>query len=396
MSCDQKLDQWGFVAEGLSGYLEGFKKVEFSEIAARYAVLFSAHDSLVQSIPRSSRIGIQKLIQYEDIPPCMYTDGSFHPFYAYFILGLFLNRITQCIKSSKISLNILCMGWNYRGDEIWWEKEYGKDELNEVCMKITDHVFSSEAFDTIKHTTESLIEGKQSRTIVWLLSKGHGFAIGWNISKISTKLHCKVFRIDALDRNPIADVLLEMFSSKLQTMIGGTISTKLSSIVDVSDVRVSDDFPCVPFLARATLYASMVDSLDEIGEIYDLARKLDLNREKNLYHLFEKTMLEFTESEAIKKKCIFLPPKLMIEKIININEFFLESMGSNGQSVQYVFNGFELKFVDKKGLDCEPCRIQSCFFNVLDEIRKCQALVIWTRQRLLTPNNNSLTPSQPH
>lgn len=382
MSCNQKkLDNWGFVAEGLSGYLDGFERVEFTEMAARYEAEFDAHNKLVGSIPALSCIGRKKLIQHRAIPPCMNVDGSFHPFYAYFILGLFLNRITQFIVSSNVSLHILCMGWNYQGGDIWWDTEIRTENFKGVCTEITNNVFSSEAFKAIQNP-QSLTEGKYSRTIVWLLSKGHGFAIGWNFYKIGALLHCNVFRIDALDKNPFADALLNLFASELKKMFKCVISKKLASAVDVSDVKVSDDFPCVPFLARATLYASMVDGLDEFGEIYTLTRKLDLNKEKNLYYLFEKTMLEFTEAEVNLNKCIFLPPKLMTEKIININDFFLESMDSNGSSVKYVFNGFEHKFMDNSGLNNKPCCLQSCIFNVLDEIRKCQALVIWTRQKI--------------
>jgi hypothetical protein len=285
-------------------------------------------------------------------------------------------------------LHILCFGWNYHGSEIWWDRPIvEKKEIKSICMNISKYVFSSAAFLAIKNPL-TLEKGFQIRTIVWLLFEGHGFAIGWNFHTIGANLHCIVFPIDLLDKNPFVEELLPLFCSELQTKFDCIIAKKLDSLVEVGDIKFSEDFPCVPFLARATLYVSMLDSLGGFGDIYSLARKLDLDTEKKLYHLFEKTMLEFTESEVKHKKCIFLPPKLITEKFININDFYLESMDSSGSSTRYEFNGFTHGFVDSVGLTDCACPVQACFFDVMDKVRQCQALVIWTQLRITSAKSS--------
>ncbi len=338
------LARWGFAVDGVSAFKQ-FEDVTFDEKMRRYGEIFETSNLFAGD--QVNRVFLQRASCF----PIMAVDGTFHPFYAHVVFGLFLNQILKSVCHPDVSLNVLCMGWKFETAEVWFRNKItGVDEIKKCCKRVAGYVFESDAFQQILHDHRAhSVKKKHVRTIVWLMRCGHAFAVGWNVSSLSGGgLFLEVFILNCIDNDQFALCMVEKFSEKLGELYSLRPKIHLSSLVHAYDIGVlPDTFPCVPYMGRATLYASMISDLCLGDSIDSLAKKIDINDEKKLFLHFEKILLEFCEENIVSCRRLLLPLNLNDVRFLNIDDLWLESMSiSSYHSISYVFNGFVCGFVE--------------------------------------------------
>lgn len=293
------------------------------------------------------------------ICPALNMDGSYNTYHAHFVNGLFLSGIIQCCCNVSVDLDVLVQGNAFEKKDRWWD---GSGDERRGVNLITKYFFESRAFADIKSKPNKLNSKpgpKHVRVIVWIYCVDHTFAIGWDFHKPDGgRLQFTVFPVDC---NPISEfgkALLVEFHMKLNEIYSGDVISNIheESMCTEYDIDVSTDFPCMPFLARSTLYLSQLEDLRSVHLLSNLKDRLGygVEQEERLYLVFEDIMLDFAEQVVYDTgNAILLCKKFSEDKFLNISDICLENVETLTASVigEYYFNGFDLGFVPREDFD---------------------------------------------
>ena len=308
--------------------------------------------------------------------------GGVYTTYAHIMPALLLKNVIPYLCGDKKNMHVLCMGWKFNFSKDCWlnSSKYNADTGSNLVI---DAIMESNALREIndrKFITEVEI-GKHQRIVVWLLEDKHAFAVGWNIYRESSdKFQCCVFEINSAKttdfvrkiNGKLPDKLTEFYGpinktnldSKLSFIVfsdfalseketssvngGGVVPNFSNQIITPSDIGAPTDFPCVPFMARCTMYLSFINDLTEAHNISDLGMYMDLYEEKNLYSRFETCCIDIMDKIVTSDRhCLLVPPAICDKKIININDIHLEEFDpENSYYIKVVeFFGFDQGFL---------------------------------------------------
>jgi len=348
--------------------IKGNSTLSHEETRKRYSALITETENFVSEIERNSPeetilIENRSLLSRQfvgeelcDFTPLKAVVGGFAPMYWQIVFGLLFNQILKDITHANVDFYVLCQGWGYTPSDSWWKitdpREY---DIPYWHKRIVDLCLKSEDFQRIRKP-DTLREGKHIRIVVWLCHFEHAFAVGWNFHKKSGVVSGQFFYIDCNHYNNFACNITIEFSRRLNKMflIQGNFIVQRKSIVLRKEVSATAEFSCVPFMARSTMYISLIDTIYSSTDIRPLVdetaeggRKTEMEFSLKVYYQFEKMLLE-TAEEVItnQKKLLLLPVYFSSHQFVSINRVFLNAYDIDTKSeYSYSFLGFKRGFV---------------------------------------------------
>jgi hypothetical protein len=383
--------KWQGFMTTLQKQIEGFEEHSADDIKTKYKPLIDASDELVQTISKlkqgdaedfTDRIILHKF--HDEQPrnpvyaiPIMEDTGGFTSTDIPLIFGMFLNRIIPQIKHKDVDVFVLCLGWNFDFVKAWWRKseiEIMRSHIEEIVRDI----IGSDAFKAIPAPT---VEGGRVRTVIWLGMKGHAFGLVWDMCKTSEGLEFFIHPIDCDRRNDISDILIRHLTSELRIKYNFAEEKQHISInnaISEDIVQATQDFPCVPFLMRVTLYLSMLKIIGDKKTAEEIVRVLPNENKaaKKIYKYYETKLFDFADKMFKNKKLILMPEEVLKHKFVNINSYYLQTIGEDGEisTEKYIFNGFTGGFVSDVTTN-QTCTTAAQFTNAISIIRECRLLI---------------------
>ena len=372
------LEKWRKIVGGLSqharksGDIASGKELEDERLrkVVEYEALRTKVIKLqaLGSFPKDEAFVKRLFVSETSLYPAILENGAYKLWGVFFIVGLFLNRILRCIKDDGVDFHVFCQGWNFNeSDDVnisndWWTIDVsnqdgiipGNESISEEYGKrIIEAVFDSIAFKVLK-PLEAIAKDKRHRVVVWLAKHGHAFAIGWDMYKEGGKQVCDVFCFDSIRLDDFVISLIRKFHCKLSEKYRDfECRDNISSQIREDDIGIRDDFPCVPFMARCTLYCSLMNNIKKdcyYVEFMASALPNGIETDRQLYLYYERILWDFvTETIKMGNKVVLAPEIFVTQKIMNIEDICIEKFDiETGETQKYVFCGFGQKFVELK------------------------------------------------
>jgi hypothetical protein len=329
--------------------------------------------------------------------------GGFPQYFSQVLPALLLNQLLPLVTASSVEMHVLCMGscidsvhpfLKFGGLD---EAEPDKDIVNEVL----EELFGKPAFQT----TATIVNREFSpddkpirRVCVWFRVKNH--VITWWWEKTNEGSIC--FVVDNLEaESKLSKMIVEGFISRVETgtiecsgLVHPLTSGDVHKLMHTCLIEFDDDMACVSYMARITLYLSMVDysifkiqgSKIVISNAVQAAGKLSdrvgFDFEQNVFHRFLTHLIHFCKTMTSKKKFILISP--ILASFVNIQHIRLLAVLPSEINIpaciqQYAYygsRGFQT------GGDCQGCTVCS-HFQLLPDIRECVRLL--DTMRLRTP-----------
>ena len=380
--------RWIDIMDTLEHDLNGTTALPTEESRQRYSKLISETENLVlknkNKFPGTT-IENRSLLSRKfvgdllcDFTPLKAEVGGFAPMYSQIVFGLLFDQILKDISHANVDFHVLCQGWGYSSHDSWWKlTDPNTYDIPYWHKRTVDLCLESNDFRKIPNPN-TLSEGKHIRTIVWLCSFGHAFAVGWNFQKKSDVVSGHFFYIDCNHYNQFALNITREFSNRLRDkfVIQGNLIVQPKSMVLRKEVSATPEFSCVPFMARSTMYISLIDELYSSTDIKNMVDgtaeggNAEMEFSSKVYYQFEKMLLE-TAEEIItnQKKLLLLPLYFSSHQFVSINRVFLMAHDIETNSeYSYRFGGFRRGFV--VGTKCDgtsDCSLQSRFPSLLPD-----------------------------
>jgi hypothetical protein len=304
--------------------------------------------------------------------PLMCEDGGIPTGYAHFISGLMLNKIIPRMAHRDVMFSVLCLGRGLLVDaerREWINNtrvNEDHEKLDGICGDIFQNLIESAAFrDVIKKPSAGTKH--VHRTVLWLSRNSHAFAIGWEVSSDG---YGTVFVLDCMPPDKFIHKLVDVFTLGLERVYLETVGFEVCfdalpySLTGTSDVPTAPDFVCVPFMARSTLYISIMPSLFRDVDFSGFVKHIGIDLERRLYAHFEYMLLDFIDMRFKKKQCLRFSESFHNETILNINNIWFDVVSKSGEAentAKFFFDGFNKGFVE--------CRVhsegdESCFLQM--------------------------------
>lgn len=417
--------RWKSIMEGVNRSVDGVLVPHFDVIRSRYAQLAAEIKKLVNENSNvfNDEIQRQLVVDMGDtadgpeyaLPMRADERAGFEPVFGGFLFACLLKNIIPSVKHPEVDVYVLCQGFGYTEDEMWWRRGPRIDSDIDLLFQA---VTQSEDFKSIPKSPN---EGRHLRIFLWLGRRGHAFGGVWDVYTLGGVKKMDVREINTVRFDTFAITAMNRLSSFLRGLYYIDENNCTNGDITNGIVEASKDFPCLPFLTRSTLYIAMIEKLSDIEVLKKNADIItqsvtcdggqgcyDTNKEndsiqpigselpecaaaKHLYTVFEYKMLLLSENVfRIRKQVLLYPPFAMNEKFFNISRFYLQSMGVRDGIPQrkYVFNGFANGFVclDDDGnpmVNGDACRLSARFPAAISTLRECRLLICMLRRRLL-------------
>ena len=155
--------------------------------------------------------------------------------------------------------------------------------------------------------------------------------------------------------------------------------------VSGSDIAIADDMKCVSFMARATLYFSMINDFKEYWMIRNLHEVAGIVQERYAFHLFTNSLLEFVKETSSKGKMIWISPinqpfvDIQSIRLMQVDPVYAEPVTKDNI---FIYQGSECGFKTEQTI-CQPsCHVSSEFtLNLLEFTRECRSILQQLRLR---------------
>ena len=325
--------------------------------------------------------------------PLVSNNGGFHHYQAHTIPALMLNRLLPVTEKicPEVVTYVLCQGNGIGG--VWWEFDHSKDER--IANHVLDYLFGSGAFESFcVCMNRGFAPGKTvKRLCIWIKDYRHVFMLVWE-KLVDTQGMSVCFAVDNLANNPFREVLLDMFILRMGVKFPDQSFSRLRRGVEPlgkSHIDLDSDMKCVSFMARSTLYLSMINRADLMWVVSRFRAGMGIEFERANYRLFEKRLLQFV------KNCLFGGRTVWLSHIsgafVDINDVKLLSVlpdkaNISSGRIPYVYAGAERGFVPESELGvCSLegsvviCPTQSCY-PPLAHVRECRLALEEGLQRL--------------
>ena len=327
-----------------------------------------------------------------EIPPIINPNGSMFSYHAHIIPALMLNQLirkTSGFKNNSTTTYVLCQGNKFVRHQKWWgEAETYKND-NEKADAIVDFLMASPDFNRIFRimVNNSFGSGKSlKRLMVWLKAPYHVFSLVWEVY-LHGDLKSLCYTIDNLGNTDlncaISNVFLVKIKEKISAQQGAydlnpqNISALDSHIprISQSHLHMSRDLSlmCVSFMARSTLYMSMINWGKLQTTITKFHEPVGPDLERVAYDKFNVHLLAFLSLMQRERKAVWISP--INEYFVDIQKICLVAIDPTDptKQVDYTYKGADIGFV-RCSRDCE---FNSCIINSqyppLALVRECRS-----------------------
>jgi hypothetical protein len=324
--------------------------------------------------------------------PIMFENGGMIPYHSHVIPALMINQLMSILGGigNEITTYVLCQGNGI--PDAWWDGDPSR-RLIVKDARFADYVlgflFGSISFQTYcKFMLGSFSPGKTvKRLCIWIKDFGHVFMLVWEI-RVQNLSVSWCFAVDNLRVNPFRDVLLNRFIHLMGSKFAPHNFKGMREGVtglSGSQIEVMPDMKCVSFMARSTVYLSMVIRSDLMWIVGKFRESGGIELERRNYVEFERSLLKFVTDCVNRGRTVWLSP--IKGAFVDINDVKLLSVLPSAASsisgrIPYVYGGAGMGFVPAAGMaSCKlngkgaySCAVQSCY-PPLAHVRECRLLL---------------------
>lgn len=304
--------------------------------------------------------------------PLMDSYGAFDPYHAHILPALMINKLLLLVSSfekNKVLTYVLCHGNGITERENWWNSVIqGTNDLTSRSKRVVNLIFACKAFRSIFNKIRFLPKSGKSvkRLCIWIGMPGHVFIIVWEITfKPAAMFSSVCFAVDNLAKNEFRDTVVTDFVSELNINKIKTTALGLStSFISSSDIGIAEDMKCVSFMARATLYFSMVNGVNDHWMVREFHNKVGIEQERNAFKLFTEALLEFIKQVSEERKMVWISP--ICDTFVNINSIYLMKVDPSNAHLKsdqdkFVYQGVKDGFVQFQTISKYTCGLSSKF-----------------------------------
>lgn len=404
---DDWILRWKEIMTRVQDSVAGEKNVSFEELNMRYSKLADRLQVFVNRFSYYFTEDIQRRMVVRKSgavflrPMRASLRGAFLPLDSSLIFGIFFNRIIPSVKHHAVDVYVLCGGYAYNEKVYFWQGGDSREDKKRKINELFSVIVTSDDFKSIP-TPDKITEGQRVRTFVWLSRERHAFGVVWDMFLSGEQRQLEIYQINSCVYDPYGIDVVDIFRDRLCRMFSMNPQGGGLTLIPNRIVETADNFPCVPFLARSTLYMSMLENLSDKQTLQKIAHTVkcftdggsntECTAAERLYVLYELKLLRLAENVfRIRKQILVCPLETMNQNFVNINRFYLESIGVGNRipSRRYVFNGFEDGFVRLRA-DGTVCASEACTFMsrvpaAISAVREC-ILLIRTLQNSFPPS----------
>jgi hypothetical protein len=330
------------------------------------------------------------------VSPVMTEKGAINQYYSHVMPALFLNQLLPTLISHENNLvetYVICLG--NRCAYPWWDREIPVAKFHDVAVYIARLIISTSAF---QHAIKRLVRafgGSCKKTIrrlcIWLKVWRHVFMLVLE----ATQETVVCFSVNNIVRDEFTDAIVNAFvievnENKFFKSMSARRFPAGAPVISAEQISISPDMMCVSFMARCTLYLSMVNSSYQRLMVGSFAKATGPLVESAAYDEFESGLFKFIEDTHREGKLVWLSP--MNRAFMNINDIYLmkvekENAGSREGRKCFVYAGSG-EFVERIPRPIEEsrplggCGVSSHFTPSQCLLRECSAIL--ERLRLKT------------
>ena len=303
-----------------------------------------------------------------EICPFVQRDGAIDAYFAHLLPALMINNVMKAISSyagNYVETRVLCQGTAGFKNR-WWYGKLSNGNVRQTSIDIVDHIIISPAFgDVLRELSGWVpIDGKNVfRLCIWIIVPEHVFMLVWETHfSVGGSIESSIcFAVDNLTSNSkdvaedlrslvlVRECVVDQFISKLNEYIEksrngeieGLVSeleklslkenkiisdgknikddaaiehVKIESLPSITkplgfeDVPQGRDMVCVSFMARCTLYLSMVNDCRFMFLVGHFSYATGLDFERECYRAFQFHLKLFIESADREGRLVLFHP----------------------------------------------------------------------------------------
>lgn len=329
--------------------------------------------------------------------PLMSETGRFGFYHAHVLPALIINqflKVTTVLARGTIETHVLCQGNGYASSYKWWELSDADITRKKITWAglIVKWLLSSLAFQAKLRVMGNKIFNsgvKVKRLCVWLMKPLHVFMIVWEVSLLGDDrgVSSVCYHIDNLEKNDVRDEILQIFVVKINRIVTEFTTSKQPDndrVIRPVHVPIVPDMMCVSFMARSTVYLSMIHSTAMAPTVILFHKAIGLENERATYNSFNNKLIEFIQMCVRDGSMVWISP--ICAAFVDIQDIHLVKVSrgnENSRHDHYVYAGARRGFVplgDTDSVDIEDemqCTISSRFpaTTLLAHVRACRAVV---------------------
>jgi hypothetical protein len=378
--------------------LEKERNAEFINFAEGQFDKDNANDrlSIVKNTIFDNGVGIGSLFMYMRNPlsrvvtPVPDAGGGIDQYYSHIIPALLINQLLPALSAladNLVETHVLCIGNGFNPDEVWWfDYAVPPDDYDKWVGYVVGVIFTSTAFTKVLQHVQRNFDSNDRKIVrrvcIWLKVYGHVWMLVMEVTERET--FC--FAVDNLHKSDFRDAFVSAFAAKIKPQKTARQAVASVPRIGTQQVPLTSDLMCVSFMARCTVYLSMVNSSIQQTSVKLFADETGITLELAAYIEFEKGLFDFMRNTLNSGKTVWLSP--IRDCFVNIADICLMTVARGSEHLpdsrqQFVYAGggiFQGKTPGSSagnGLRLEGvngCTVSSHFI-----VRECMVLLMGMR-----------------
>jgi hypothetical protein len=275
---------------------------------------------------------------------CNTEQGGFDQYFSHVLPALFMNQLLPSLSSHSdclVETHVVCIGNKTSSNKFmhWWGHVIPPHRFDYYAWYIARHILASTAFHkAMEHVHRKFVDVEPKpvrRVCVWLKLRGHVCMLVFELT--ATERTC--FSVDTLpadaftaailkafvkcvgDQWSTKAILKEFFEREGRTWSEVKLPPALAPKISVEHIPLAEDMTCVSFMARCTIYLSMVNSSKQKASVHQFSQAVGMISERAAYDEFENSLFNFIRDALAGGKTVWLSP--MNASFVNINDIYL-------------------------------------------------------------------------
>ena len=289
--------------------------------------------------------------------PVISQDGYFNFNYAHILPALMINQLLPSIgeklTGGTVKTFVLCQGTKYTEGSKWWYTDAnGAKDAGDKAVDAVNAICKSKDFKKIIELMEkkSVAAGAVMRLCIWMFRHRHAYFIV--LEKNESGYSC--YHVDNIASSPLRDTTVDAFIRKINSpeILNGCVKNLDPFIHRISPahVAITDDMICVSFMARSTVYLSMINQSNLMWMAERFSSASGVHFERVSYLVFERRLFDFIGETHKEGKIVWMSPT--DEPFIDISELSLIKVDPTfpdrrEDADYYVYAGSKNGFVQK-------------------------------------------------
>jgi len=247
--------------------------------------------------------------------PVISQDGYFNFNYAHILPALMINQllpsIEQKLTGGLVKTFVLCQGMKYTEGSKWWYTDAdGAKDAGDKAVDAVNAICKSKDFKKIIKLMEKEIvaAGAVMRLCIWMFRHRHAYFIV--LEKNESGYSC--YHVDNIASSPLRDTTVDAFIRKLNSpeILNGCVKNLDPFIHRISPahVAITDDMICVSFMARSTVYLSMINQSNLMWMAERFSSASGVHFERVSYLVFERRLFDFIGETHKEGKIVWMSP----------------------------------------------------------------------------------------